>query len=224
MSKKPLNYRDFEDLVQHWQTRLHKLTAYKLSVKGLDHIQPGQNYVVMVNHSSLMDIPVTFAALAPKLKFIRMVSKIELRRVPFFGYAMELAGFVFIDRNDRRKAMQSLALAKTRFEEGLSVWLAPEGTRSRTGELLPFKKGSFVFAIDMQAPVLPVVLKNVPEILPKKSFGIRRGAFVEVVVGEPISTKGMTYRDREKLQNAVRDVYVNSGLSVSMQKRIFGSN
>src|SRR5690606_10368933 len=141
-----------------WSARLVEQAGIQLETVGREHIEPGQTYVVMSNHQSHYDIPVVFAATGIPL---RMVAKKELFSIPIMGRAMRDSGFVELDRRHRRRAIAQLAGARERLSAlGLSVWIAPEGTRSTTGTLLPFKAGGFHMAKAAQLPILPVSLKG----------------------------------------------------------------
>jgi 1-acyl-sn-glycerol-3-phosphate acyltransferase len=165
----------------------------------------------MSNHQSLYDVPVLFHVLGANL---RMITKEELFKVPVFGPAMKHAGFISIDRSNRERALQSLEVAKQKIAGGLNVWIAPEGTRSKTGQLLPFKKGGFNLALDAGLCVLPVTLKGTRDILPAKGTRSRANAHVRVTIHPPIDAKEYAPRGkagREALMNDVRAA-LESGL------------
>lgn len=123
---------------------LHFATCHaRLYVTGLENLDHDETYIFMSNHESWMDIPAIFGAVPHS---IRMVSKAGLMKVPIFGHAMTNAGFIAIDRQDRNKAIKQLDVAKDRLSDGISIWLAPEGTRTRDGSIAPFKKGGFYLA------------------------------------------------------------------------------
>ncbi len=115
-----------------------------------------------------------------------MVTKTELFRIPIFGAAMKNAGFVEIDRKNRQRAIESLAEAKAKLAGGTHVWISPEGTRSKTGELQPFKKGPFQLALDAMLPVLPAALVGTREVLGKHGWRTTRGVDVTVVLNPPL--------------------------------------
>lgn len=187
-----------DDRLARWSRRVVENLAMRVVIRGHEHYTPGRTYVVMSNHQSHYDIPVLFYALGANL---RMVTKKELFRVPIFGKAIEVGGFIKIDRGDRESAKQSLAIAKQLLGGGTSVWIAPEGTRSVTGELLPFKKGGFHLALDASLPILPVTLHGTRDALLAK--GLRSAANAEVRVTihpsidpAPYKTDGRAGRDR----------------------------
>ena len=171
-----------------WSQRLCDHAGIKLHVEGREHLRPGQTYVVMSNHESLYDIPVMFVAMAMPGSHgnLRMVTKTELFRIPIFGAAMKNAGFVEIDRKNRQRAIESLNEAKQKLAGGTHVWISPEGTRSTTGELQPFKKGPFQLALDAMLPVVPAALVGTREVHGKHGWRTTRGVDVTVILNAPI--------------------------------------
>lgn len=170
--------------LRSWSARLLAQAEIELEVTGAEGIDPHQAYVIMSNHQSLYDIPILFQALP--LDF-RMVAKAELFRVPIWGRAMEKSGFVRIDRGKGREARAIMAEKGELLKRaGLSIWIAPEGTRSPSGELLPFRSGGFSLAVGLGLPILPVRINGAREILIKKSAQIQRGARVTVHIHPPL--------------------------------------
>jgi 1-acyl-sn-glycerol-3-phosphate acyltransferase len=131
------------------------------------------------------------------------VAKKELTKVPFFGPAMEDAGHISIDRRNLQSAFSSYDQAAEAIQSGLSAAVFVEGTRSRDGMLLPFKKGPFVLAIRAGVPVVPVRIRGGFENLPKGSIAVR-GLPMSVQFGEPIPTVGLAYEDRDALSARCR--------------------
>jgi 1-acyl-sn-glycerol-3-phosphate acyltransferase len=170
--------------LSRWARRLVEQAGVQLTVSGLEHVVPGRPYVVMSNHQSHYDIPLLFRVFPGT---IRMVAKTELFRVPVFGGAMRAAGFIEIDRSNRTRAFASLRVARERLAEGISIWIAPEGTRSRTGELQPFKKGGFVLALETGLPIVPVAIVGSRDILPPHTSAVRKGARVHIAFQPPIT-------------------------------------
>lgn len=174
---------------------------------GRERIDPRQPYVVMSNHRSHVDIWASFLALPLQL---RWVMKSELRTIPVFGLACERMGHIYVERGNRDEARASMAEAARRIRAGTSVFFFPEGTRSRDGNLLPFKKGGFRLAIEAQAPVLPVSIFGTDRIMPAKQWKFR-AAPVTVVIDEPIATTGMGAHDVPVLMDRTRDA-IEAGL------------
>ena len=166
-----------------WSQRLLEQARIELDVVGLELAPRAESFVVMSNHQSLYDIPVMFQALRRR---VRMVAKKELFKVPGWAQAMRLAGFVELDRSDRDKAIASLGSAELALRQGTSIWIAPEGTRSRDGTLLPFKKGGFYLARATGARILPVSINGTRRVLSARGFAVQPGADVRVTVSAPI--------------------------------------
>jgi 1-acyl-sn-glycerol-3-phosphate acyltransferase len=138
--------------------------------------------VFIGNHTSLFDPPLMISTLPSRPVF---VAKRELARVPFLGWVIWLADFIFIDRGNREAALRSLREAAGRIRAGQSIVAFPEGTRSRDGELLPFKKGAFALAFEAGVPVVPFAIQGGPGILPKGTWRVGGGAY-RITVGEPL--------------------------------------
>ncbi len=192
-----------ERVLHDWTRHLFNLGDINLTVSGLEHVDTSRGgYVVMSNHQSLADVPCVIRAFPGR---VRMVAKKELGQVPVFGQAMRDAGCVIIDRDDRQKAIEQLKEARSLLEAGTSLWISPEGTRSPTGALLPFKKGGFHVAVDLQVPILPVYIDGTRDILETKSLSGRRGIHVDLRFGPAIETAGCTKDDIGALIAQTRD-------------------
>jgi 1-acyl-sn-glycerol-3-phosphate acyltransferase len=156
--------------------------------------------VYVANHQSQLDIPAL--VLAMPVDF-RIVTKRSLLHVPIFGWALWLAGFIFIERGDRERAIQSLDRAAMTIRNGTSIVVFAEGTRSPDGNLLPFKKGGFVLALKAGVPVIPVTIAGGHAVLPKGSMRVRPGE-ITIRFGTPIDTGAYSMETKEALIDAVR--------------------
>lgn len=174
-----------------------KLTGIRLNVTGREHIVPGQRYVILSNHASYFDPPVLVLALG--LQY-RWVIKKELRKVPLFGLALETSRNLFIDRSKGSDALSSIKRGVAQLPDGTGILLFPEGTRSRDGQLLPFKKGGFVIARDGGLPILPVTIRGSHDRLPKGTAAFSTG-LIDVIIHPPVATAGRTV---EELMGEVR--------------------
>lgn len=175
-----------------------RLAGVKVEVKGRENIDPAQPYLFMANHVSNIDPPL----LVPQLeRQITVLAKIELFRIPIFGTAMRLGGFVPVDRRNREAAIESVREAVRGLQAGRSMLVYPEGTRSPDGKLLPFKKGPFHLAMDAGIPILPITMVGLYETWPKGKFKITPGT-VTVIFHKPIDPK--QFADRDALLFAVR--------------------
>lgn len=197
-----LTKAECDDRLASWAEKIVRHSAIDLTVRGREHLVPGKTYLVMSNHQSLYDVPVLFFVLGND---VRMIAKKELFDVPIFGPAMREAGFISIDRDDRESAMQSLAVAKEKMAAGTHVWIAPEGTRSKTGALNPFKKGGFALAMDAGLAILPVTIDGTRRILPAKGVRSSAGAKVTLTFHAPIDAKSF-HADKAGREQLMADV------------------
>jgi 1-acyl-sn-glycerol-3-phosphate acyltransferase len=170
----------------------------RIDVLGAENVPSDRTFVFMSNHQSHLDIPILYWSLP--VKTLRMVAKAELFRVPIWGRAMREGGMIEVDRSNRRQAIESLRRAGDALADGVSIFIAPEGTRSRTGELGPLKKGGFHLALETNTPIIPVTISGSFHILPPETIRMRRGVEVVVQIGEPIEVEG---RDVESLRDEV---------------------
>lgn len=184
-----------------------RATGMRLELSGLEHLIPGQPVVFISNHQSWVDI---WALLAGLPGITRFVYKKELSRIPFLGQALVTMEHISMDRGNRNSAFASYDRAAEQIRAGISAIVFAEGTRSRNGKLLPFKKGPFVLAIAAQAPVVPVVCLDTFIRLPKGSIAPHPGTVV-VRIGPPIATTGLDYEARDRLAQHVRAVMIRMG-------------
>ena len=181
-----------------WSRQVLRAAGTPVRVAGMERIPSGP-VVYASNHSSMFDIWALAATLPGS---VRMLAKQELARIPLIGRAMVTAGHVVIDRPHPRRALQAYERAAAVIRSGVSALVFPEGTRSRTGQLLPFKNAPFGLAIAAGVPVVPLYVRNTFEIMPKGRFLLRPRPIL-IVVGEPISTEGMTVERRQELRDRV---------------------
>jgi 1-acyl-sn-glycerol-3-phosphate acyltransferase len=181
-----------------WAAALIRRAEVDLHVHAEQPVDWSRAYVVMSNHQSHYDIPILYGIMQGTL---RMVAKTELFKVPIWGRAMRQAGMVEVDRSDRKQAVESLRHATHALRDGVNIWIAPEGTRSRTGELGTFKKGGFHLAREAGAPILPIAIRGSREIIAAKAAVVHRGKRVDVTIGAPIQVEG---RDTPALMALVR--------------------
>jgi len=171
----------------------------RTTVTGLENVSHTAPQIFIANHQSIFDI---FAILAYVPASVRFVAKKELGRIPIFAQAMRAAGHIFIDRNDRRGATESMRVAGVRMKrDRLSLGLFPEGTRSQTGRLGGFKKGTFALAIETQVPIVPLAVDGGYRV---STRGRIRASRMHVSVGEAFATEGMTVDHRDAVLTAVR--------------------
>jgi 1-acyl-sn-glycerol-3-phosphate acyltransferase len=179
------------------------IAGIRLRVTGLDQVPRDRAVVYCPNHESNLDAPVVFRALYGAHPHLRALYKAEMRKLPVLGRAMEIAGFIPVERQNRDEAIAAVEAAVAAVGAGRAFLIFPEGTRSRTGDLLPFKKGGFVLAIKGGAPIVPVAMQGLRESMARGS-SIIRPSTVHITVGRPIETTGFTFDDRDKLIEIVR--------------------
>lgn len=207
------DYRRCDSRLDSWSRRLLEQAAVDLVCSGSEHLQDGQSYVVMSNHQSHYDIPVLFQTLRMP---VRMVAKTELFRIPVLGRAMHDSGFVEIDRTDRRRALESLRLAGQRIvNDRLSIWIAPEGTRSKDGRLGPFKSGGFHLAMQAMVPILPISIDGTLAVHRAGDSTVHRGRTVRATIHPPVDTSAYQKGQLAPLMDTVRD-RISSGLAAAV--------
>jgi 1-acyl-sn-glycerol-3-phosphate acyltransferase len=186
----------------HWGVTVGtSLAGIRTRVAGRENVPAGQAVVFCSNHQSNIDPPILFNALHRRL---HVLFKKELTKLPLLGKAFQVGGFVPIDRASREQSMAAIDQAAESLRQGNSFLTFPEGTRSRTGTLLPFKRGPFLMALKAQVPIVPVAVQGGTASMQKGS-PIVRPAVVSVRIGAPIPTSGMDVSDRQKLADLVRE-------------------
>src|SRR4051812_21390742 len=168
------------------------LAGIRTRVEGRENVPPGRAVVFCANHQSNVDPPILFNALHPRL---HILFKSELTKLPLLGRAFQVGGFVPIDRSSRDQSMAAIEQVAQSLRDGNSFLTFPEGTRSRTGALLPFKRGPFLMAIKAQVPVVPVAVQGGAASM-RKGSPVVRPVIVSVKIGAPILTTGMDLSDR----------------------------
>lgn len=188
--------------LKSWAKRLLDQAHVARTVRNIEHAGSSEVFIVMSNHRSLYDVPLLIESFP---RTLRMVTKRELFRVPIWGPAMREAGFIEIDRQNKKRASQGIEVAKARLTQGINVWIAPEGTRSRTGELGKFKMGGFRLALDTGLRILPVAIRGTEKVLPADGILVHRGASVELEFAPPIDPAPFANDSRTELMGIVRD-------------------
>jgi 1-acyl-sn-glycerol-3-phosphate acyltransferase len=191
-----------------WSGAIVRRASIDLRVEGAPHATRGESFVLMSNHQSLYDVPVIYQSLDRR---IRMVAKKELFQVPIWGRAMHAAGFISLDRQSRKRSRSTLLASASILQAGTSIWIAPEGTRSKDGRLGPFRKGGFHLALESGCRILPITINGTRAVLPAKSAHITNGCPVRVVIHPPIDPHEFGEARRDELIERVRHA-IASGL------------
>jgi 1-acyl-sn-glycerol-3-phosphate acyltransferase len=194
------------------------LSGIRYQVEGAEHIQHTRAAVYAVNHTSNVEPPILFAALRDLFPRLRILYKAELRKLPVLVRAFDLAGFVPLERGNPEQSLPAIDRAADALRAGHSFLIFPEGTRSRTGALLPFKKGGFIMALKAQAPVVPVAIAGARDAMRKGSV-IIRPVLVTVRIGSPVETSGLRMEDRDAVVTRVRGA-VESMLNFGELRRV----
>lgn len=190
-----------------WSWLIMKTILSPVKVTGLDKIDTSKPHVYAVNHASALDIPVLFTHLAFQF---RIAFKKELLSYPVVGWQLRRSGQVCIDQQNPSHSISSIRAALKGLKAGLPLVIYPEGGRTPDGEIKPFLAGAFFLAIKAQVDIVPIALVGTYELLPMNTYHIKCRP-LEMRVGEPISTSGLTMKDLERLsarvQKAVEDLY-----------------
>ena len=192
--------------LQRWVRRLIKLVRVNVKVNNPNNIFPkaGDATIIMCNHTSLYDIPLSLLAFPQSS--VRMLSKKEIAEIPIMGKGMIAAEFPTIDRENRRQAIRDLEKVKKLLETGIVMWIAPEGTRSKDGKLGDFKKGAFITAISTKATIIPIGIRGAGSILQARSKSFNLGETAEINIGEPIDASQYKLAEKDSLMSEVRKV------------------
>jgi 1-acyl-sn-glycerol-3-phosphate acyltransferase len=192
--------RLIDALIRMWARTIVNAAGIRLGGDGIERIERDQRYILIANHYSYFDIPCILAAIPQPIRFM---AKISLFKIPIFGWALGRAGFIPIDRKNRRTAVKSFDLAAERIRRGNTIVVFPEEGRTRTREMRPFQRGAFLLAMKSELPILPLAIDGTYDVLRVASKRIVPGP-VTIRVGTPIATAGASIRDKGRLADAAR--------------------
>jgi 1-acyl-sn-glycerol-3-phosphate acyltransferase len=183
-----------------WSRLILATSGVRLQMEGVENLKTGETAIYCANHQSAMDIPVMFVSLPLQFRF---VAKRSLFNLPFLGWHLRRSGHIAVERDRPRQAMKGLEQAAQRVREGTCVVLFPEGHRSRSGQIGPFKRGSFHLAILAGVPIVPITINGTRHILKPDTYYVRSGS-VEIIIHPAIPTLDLTLQDVEALSEQVR--------------------
>ncbi len=179
--------------------RVQRIAKGKLNSK--------QSYIFVANHQGAFDIFLVYGFLGQNIKWVQ---KQSLRKLPFVGFASEVAGHVFVDNRSNATRVRTISQAKTRIKNGVSMMMFPEGSRTETGKMSRFKRGAFQLAIDMKLPIVPLTINGAYDVFPIHRKLIYPGK-LELIIHEPIQTAHLCQTDVPQLMEQTRDI-IYSGL------------
>ena len=199
-----------EKIIQAWAKSLVRGAGIELRTENVERIQPDQRYIFVANHYSYLDIPCIFAAIPQPIRFM---AKASLFKIPIFGWSLVRAGFIPIDRQNRRTAVKSFDLAAERIRKGNTIVIFPEEGRTRERTMRPFQRGAFLLALKAGRPIVPIAIDGTYDVFPATRWRVTPGR-VTIRVGTPIVTEGLTLRAKEQLLTESR---------AQIEKMLFGA-
>ncbi|MBU1194185.1 MAG: 1-acyl-sn-glycerol-3-phosphate acyltransferase [Proteobacteria bacterium] len=181
-----------------WARLCCAVVPFFINIKGKENYDPDQSYIIVANHQSMADIPILQGYLGLKIKWIM---KKELEKIPIFGFGCHQLGCIYVDRRNSAAAIKSIQEAKTKLAKNASVLFFAEGTRTRDGKLLPFKKGAFRFAKEIDLPILPITIENSIDFLPSDSLDLIPGT-IHITVHPPVD---ISDHDIDELDSIIKN-------------------
>ncbi|HOP85535.1 MAG TPA: lysophospholipid acyltransferase family protein [Syntrophorhabdaceae bacterium] len=187
-------------IARFW-ARIHLyVSGIKVMIKGIENI-PETPCIFMCNHQSALDI---YSLLAKMPISFRWVAKRQLFSIPFFGWAMKKAGYISLDRENPREAIKAIEVAGKKIKDGTNLVVFPEGTRSKDGMLLPFKKGVFTLAVRAGVPVVPVGIKGTYRLQPKGCLIPLKKGVIYINIGEYVCVLGDSAKEKVRLMDEIK--------------------
>jgi len=182
-------------LARLWAQSLVRAAGIDLHSEDLHRIDPAKRYILVANHYSYLDIPCILASVPQPIRFM---AKKSLFSIPIFGWALSRAGFIPIDRKNRRSAVKSFDLAAERIRKGNTIVIFPEEGRTRERTMKPFQRGAFLLALKSEKTIVPIAIDSTYDIFPAGRWSVTPGK-VTIRVGTPIETAGRSLRNKEEL-------------------------
>jgi 1-acyl-sn-glycerol-3-phosphate acyltransferase len=189
-----------EWLARIWARSLVAAAGIELRTENLERVERSKRYILVSNHYSYFDIPCIFAAIPQPIRFM---AKASLFKIPIFGWSIGRAGFIPIDRKNRRTAVKSFDLAAQRIRRGNTIMIFPEEGRTREIRMRHFQRGAFLLAIKSEVTLLPIAVDGTYNVFRAGARAITPGV-VTVKVGQPVDCRGTTLRDKDRLAEESR--------------------
>lgn len=188
---------------KYWSKLICRVALCRIKVKGLEKLDKKASYIFTPNHQSAFDIFLIYGYLGYNIKWVQ---KHTLRRIPFVGKASEIAGHVFVNQSSLKSMLETIKKAEEELEEGVSMVIFPEGSRTYDGKMVRLRKGAFIIAKEMGLPIVPITLNGPFNVMKINTYLINPGK-MELIIHDPIPTVGMSDEDipelLEKTQNAI---------------------
>ncbi|HEX6159937.1 MAG TPA: lysophospholipid acyltransferase family protein [Thermoanaerobaculia bacterium] len=189
-----------ESIIRWWARNLVKAAGITIRTENEGRLDPSQRYILIANHYSYFDIPCILAAIHQPIRFM---AKASLFKIPIFGWALNRAGFIPVDRKNRRLAVKSFEMAAQRIRHGNTIVIFPEEGRSRERTMRPFQRGAFLLALKSELPIVPLAVDGTFDVFRVGARRVTPGV-VTIRVGTPIPTIGRSVREKEPLARQAR--------------------
>ena len=200
------SWRWFSFFQSLWAEWLLRTNGIRVHVDGMENLNKDQSYILVSNHSSILDIPALISAAPFPVRFL---AKKSLLWFPIFGWVLHFSGHILIDRESAQSALRILKKAPSLLKKGIPIIVFPEGTRSPDGEVKEFKRGAFLLAQLSKFPVVPVSTIGTYEVLPRHGWCFWPGT-IHIRMGKPIPTRGLSHRELKDLMGKVRETIIEN--------------
>lgn len=182
-------------IIRLWARAILAGAGVTVKTENIEAIRADQRYILVANHHSYLDIPCIFVAVPQPIRFF---AKVSLFKIPIFGWSLARAGFIPIDRKNRRTAVKSFDLAAERIRKGNTIVVFPEEGRSRERTMRPFQRGAFLLALKSEKTIVPIAVEGTYDVFPATRWSVKPGV-VTIKAGTPLPTAGLTVRDKDRL-------------------------
>lgn len=197
-----------------WMIWLLKANGIGLHIRGAENVGPRRDYIIIANHSSILDIPAIMATFDFPIRFL---AKKSLIWFPLFGWFLYFAQHVLVDRRHTTSILKGMKKATSLLKRGTAIVVFPEGTRSLDGQVKEFKNGAFLLALQSQTPILPVSISGTFEMLPRKGWCVWPGP-IHLTIGKPILTTGLSIKEADALMTKARDTIIQNLGNIKAEK------